>query len=448
MRDYEAKVVSTNNLDSDAVVKGYGGTPVPAYGVQIIGVGKNGGREVLYEVILIRPGITHAAASSGDLTLSGRNEAASLETLSQLAAMTASGSVSTDAVKEDLHQTTVASSKVKGDPLVLRGDLKLFGDAISAGGIKQEGNIQFLHGGLPQAHSRKVEIPEISDITAYNPDGLDGVTELDPSYSGSNPFQSRNLRNGDLVIDGDIDLNGALIYATGNITINGTVTGEGGIISEKNVTISGHSALKADSKVAVIAGGDLTLTGTGAERSMFSGLIYGQGAVRASNVTVVGGLVANNVADPDKAGMTVTDAKLINLPEKTKFDVRGEVEKDDDSPQGGLFEDSLGDKSVTLIPPSLDTLLEDDGTWNGNPVSFKYEKGGVVYESLDQVPGLGGALADLQIGEYRHQGEWEDWLKDQKPITNDQEVIFQLDPNQLLTVSGGYKIVLRRPLDG
>jgi hypothetical protein len=293
-----------------------------------------------------------------------------------------------------------------------------------------------------------VEIPEISDITAYNPDGLDGVTELDPSYSGSNPFQSRNLRNGDLVIDGDIDLNGALIYATGNITINGTVTGEGGIISEKNVTISGHSALKADSKVAVIAGGDLTLTGTGAERSMFSGLIYGQGAVRASNVTVVGGLVANNVADPDKAGMTVTDAKLINLPEKTKFDVRGEVEKDDDSPQGGLFEDSLGDKSVTLIPPSLDTLLEDDGTWNGNPVSFKYEKGGVVYESLDQVPGLGGALADLQIGEYRHQGEWEDWLKDQKPITNDQEVIFQLDPNQLLTVSGGYKIVLRRPLDG
>ena len=197
------KPYSVNNMTSDAVVPGYGGTPVPAYGAQIIAVGSYGGREALYEIILVRPGITHAAASSGQLILDGHNEAASIKTTEQLAQMTQSGLVDSDSVEDKLRNTTVASGGKTGEPLVLKGDLTLYGDAISGAGIRREGDIKFLHGGVAKANS-DVEIPTIDDIEAYDPQGLDGTTALNPTYADSNNlFQGRNRAQGDLVINGD-----------------------------------------------------------------------------------------------------------------------------------------------------------------------------------------------------------------------------------------------------
>ena len=162
------KPYSVNNMTSDAVVPGYGGTPVPAYGAQIIAVGTYGGREALYEIILVRPGITHAAASSGQLILDGHNEAASIKTTEQLAQMTQSGLVDSDSVEDKLRNTTVASGGKTGEPLVLKGDLTLYGDAISGAGIRREGDIKFLHGGVAKVEGLS-KLPPVANARSFCP---------------------------------------------------------------------------------------------------------------------------------------------------------------------------------------------------------------------------------------------------------------------------------------
>ena len=162
------KPYSVNNMTSDAVVPGYGGTPVPAYGAQIIAVGTYGGREALYEIILVRPGITHAAASSGQLILDGHNEAASIKTTEQLAQMTQSGLVDSDSVEDKLRNTTVASGGKTGEPLVLKGDLTLYGDAISGAGIRREGDIKFLHGGVAKVEGLS-KLPPVANARPFCP---------------------------------------------------------------------------------------------------------------------------------------------------------------------------------------------------------------------------------------------------------------------------------------
>ena len=170
--------------------------------------------------------------------------------------------------------------------------------------------------------------------------------------------------------------------------------------------------------------------------------------MEASRITVVGGIVANNPGDPEAASMEVSETKLVNFAEKTKFDVSSEITKDDDPPQGGPFFDRLVGLGITLISPELDSLLKDDGTWNSAPVNFRFSKDGVVYDSLQAIPALDPSIVStLRLGESRHHDDWVDWLEDRKPLEPQQEAIFQLDPNQLLTVSEGYRVMLRRPLN-
>lgn len=447
------KPYSVNNLNSDAVVSGYRGTPVPAYSAQIIGVGSYGDKESLFEIIISRPGITHAAASSGELILDGHNEAASLKTQQQLAELTGGTMLDPDEFGEQVRSTTVASGGGSGQPLVLKGDLTLYGDAISASGISQEGNIQFLHGGGPRMNDSSVEIPTIDDIEVYDPQALDGTTDLNPGYSDANNlFQGRNRCDGDLVIDGDLELDGALIYVTGNLTVRGNIKGDGALISLGDMNLTGHSTLQADSKVAMISKGDLSITGTDAERSLFSGLIYSESKVQASNITVVGGLVANNPEHPEQATMEVTDTKLINLPEKTKFDVTTTLSNPiAPPPRAGLYGRKLGlmeREGFTLVLPDINDYVGSDGLWTGETPTFKIEYDGVIYDRPEDIPGLSTQTTDQLRGNMLHaEAVWIGTLENLTPQTR-TETVFQLDPNQLLTVSEGYKVILRRSLPG
>ena len=422
-----------------------------------MGVGESRGKRVLYEVIIHRPGLTHAAASSGSLLLDGNNEAGSLRNLEELAQVTASG-LDTEALQENLRNTTIATSGSRSNddeaPLILRGNLTLFGDAISGGSIEQDGDIQFLHGGRPLSNSKKVELPVIDNIQNYDPQvaALGGFTELSPSYNGaSNLFLGRNRLEGDLNITGDVQLSGAILYVTGDVNIQGNITGDGAIVSLGNTTLTGQSTLEADSKVAVISQGDLRLEGTGAERSLFSGLVYSEGKITAEQITVVGGLVANNPTTPQDATLSVIDSKIINLPEKTKFDVRGEVAAPKILTPGANFDLALRRNDLTLIQPDLSLLLKPDGTHNGvEPVfGFQDDTTGIVYASLAEVPGLEatGALSDLEDRVAIYTNDFTIFLQGLEATQSD-ESIFQLDPNQLLTISQGFRVVWRRNLDG
>ena len=256
-----------------------------------------------------------------------------------------------------------------------------------------------------------------------------------------------------------MELDGALIYVTGNLTVTGNITGDGALIALGDVKLTGQSTIEADSKVAVISKGDLTLTGTGSERSLFSGLVYSEGKVEASRITVVGGIVANNPSDPESASMEVSETKLVNFAEKTKFDLSSEITgpKVEDV-KGPLLDtlDSLrlGGHQLDLIYPDIPPLLRDDGTWDTTrPPVFKFSyvdpttKIASIYDSADEIPNIGPFdKVELRNGLSNFRTYWEQNFLSDLRTQNSQMSVFQLDPNQLLTVSSGFKVLLKRPL--
>ena len=54
-------------------------------------------------------------------------------------------------------------------------------------------------------------------------------------------------------------------------------------------------------------------------------------------------------------------------------------------------------------------------------------------------------LRNLARGHDNLVTNWEGFLKDLKPQVQGEVSVFKLDPNQLLSVSGGYKVLLKRP---
>jgi len=170
-----------------------------------------------------------------------------------------------------------------------------------------------------------------------------------------------------------------------------------------------------------------------------------------------GGIVANNPNNPEAASMNVTDAKLINLPEKTEFDVVSEVApiSPPPEPEGGLYarkKAQLAAEGFSLVEPDMEPLLNPDGTWNNEPPVFKIlvQKEGEpdrIYDKPDDIPNMPTATLDrLTWSVDISVQHWEKELGLLPPQSSESISVFQLDPNQLLTVSGGFKVVLRRPL--
>ena len=76
--------------------------------------------------------------------------------------------------------------------------------------------------------------------------------------------------------------------------------------------------------------------------------------------------MANNPSDPEAASMEVSETKLVNFAEKTRFDVTSEFKFPDPSEGGGVGDD-LAVLGLTLVPPDISTLQNSNGTWIGSP---------------------------------------------------------------------------------
>lgn len=154
--------------------------------------------------------------------------------------------------------------------------------------------------------------------------------------------------------------------------------------------------------------------------------------------------------------MVVTDTRLVNLPEKTKFQVSKVISAPNPPTPGGRLNDTLHANGLSLLSPDLGPLIGEDGTWNGTKPSFRFEEldeggnpTGVIYRSLAEVPDLTPeeiAIMDSMVsGEFTTHFE-NTFLTTLNSQNTEVQNIFQLDPNQLLTRSEGYKVLLRRSL--
>jgi hypothetical protein len=198
---------------------------------------------------------------------------------------------------EEAALLTVASDDGDGAAVDLNGDCTLVGDLKSVGSIKLGSGVKHTKG-QALANSQAEDVPDIP-LSSYDfaPDlkplviGAN-IQEDAKSYSGlvswkPNGTEKLEFRNG-------LELNGATLRLKGDVVIHGGIKGQGALIVDGKLTITGTNDLKADNQVALLAGGDIEVLGVSKESSQFQGLLYSKGpkGVHIENATVLGTVLA------------------------------------------------------------------------------------------------------------------------------------------------------------
>jgi hypothetical protein len=198
---------------------------------------------------------------------------------------------------EEAALLTVASDDGDGAAVDLNGDCTLVGDLKSVGSIKLGSGVKHTKG-QALANSQAEDVPDIP-LSSYDfaPDLKplvigQNIQDEPKSYSGlvswkPNGTEKLEFRNG-------LELNGATLRLKGDVVIHGGIKGQGALIVDGKLTITGTNDLKADNQVALLAGGDIEVIGVSKESSQFQGLLYSKGpkGVHIENATVLGTVLA------------------------------------------------------------------------------------------------------------------------------------------------------------
>ena len=198
---------------------------------------------------------------------------------------------------EEAALLTVAADDGDGAAVDLNGDCTLVGDLKSVGSIKLGSGVKHTKG-QALANSQAEDVPDIP-LSSYDfaPDLKplvigQNIQDEPKSYSGlvswkPNGTEKLEFRNG-------LELNGATLRLKGDVTIHGGIKGQGALIVDGKLTITGTNDLKADNQVALLAGGDIEVLGVSKESSQFQGLLYSKGpkGVHIENATVLGTVLA------------------------------------------------------------------------------------------------------------------------------------------------------------
>jgi cytoskeletal protein CcmA (bactofilin family) len=268
--------VSVNNLSNSESRPGAKGEIVPARTARLYAFGRYGDETRTVVLDLHIPPYPYAVAtagtfaSMGDLSLSG---------------------ISPD-TGDEVPGHLVANSDSSA-AVMLGPRTEISGDVVSAGGINLNGDEIEVKGQL-RPFEEPVEIPRIP-LDSFDPRNLEtggDPVNLDTSFYRDATLEGKVLRVGDLLLGGQVTLDGALVYVEGNLQISGTLGGRGAIVCTGDVTIDGTQSLAADNELALLTGGNLTLVGHGVDTSRLEGLIYCEGDVTVRDSTIQGTLVS------------------------------------------------------------------------------------------------------------------------------------------------------------
>jgi hypothetical protein len=275
---------STNNFaqnDPATLKVGQFQRQIPPHTVHLLSQGSYGRKTVYVEAFVAVPLYDYAIACKGSLATDGpflvgaladpsawQGDARSPQFLAQLrrASMVA-------------NSTGSPAILLSGSPVRVTGNLVSPGK-ISAGGAQVDGQIEEGH--------RPLGLPEIS-FSELDPVGKPLLRTLDAEVSGEVAGFAR--RSGDLSVNGDLVLKEAVLFVDGDFTCSGSLSGLGAIVVTGRTNLRSVS-LKSLQQLALVSKGDLTVSGQGQTSSTLLGLLYTQGNLSLSDVTVVGAVVA------------------------------------------------------------------------------------------------------------------------------------------------------------
>lgn len=192
---------------------------------------------------------------------------------------------------------TISKDDAEGAAINLDGPCTLVGDLKAVGTIKLPPNTKPSKG-KEMPNSDPEDIPDIP-LANYDfaPDLkplviADSQQKTTQSYSGLVSWKPKGTEA--LEFQNGLELNGATLRFKGDVTIKGGIKGQGAIICDGKLTITGTNELRADNQVALLAGGDINIIGQGQSQSNIQGLVYSRGehGVNIDNATVLGAVIA------------------------------------------------------------------------------------------------------------------------------------------------------------
>ena len=314
--------VSVNNLQNDQSIVLADGRTLPPFSAYLVASAEYGGVAKLMESVIRIPVYKYALATSGKVVSNGRLMVASIDSETDL-----SGGL-TAIPPEELKPGHLAAQSTEQSVLdaasPANGTL-ITGDVVS-GGTVTLGTYTEVQGSVKQNHEPEA-LPDMT-VSDYDPAGWTGLETISSSQMESpSPFDPVELagvwrRQGDLNIYGELELDGGYLYVNGDLDITGGISGKGAIFSTGNITVGNASGFVSDNVQALVADGDITISGGNGtadrDNSFFSGVIFGKGEMNLSNVTVVGSVI-NNSADPNST-LELNNVGLLANPEVLNFD--------------------------------------------------------------------------------------------------------------------------------
>lgn len=295
--------------------------------------------------------------------------------------------------------------------------------------------------GLPELNARDYDpLRTSSSIESKYVKRPPGSNFNDPIFSGFNYSSASEVR-----LTGNVQLEQAQLHVKGDAYIDGSLSGSGLLSVEGDLIITGQANLEAASQLAIVVNGDVIFRGQGKSQSLFKGLLFSQGSAQLSNLSVVGGVYANNPTQPDKASIELSDVTLIEQTESQTFDLKTEV----GAPEYSVpfqAKRTLTQAGITIINPKTSEYLGPDGTYNGRPISFGVRMAdGTTYATVEEALAriqdsqILKALRDLEVFATT---AWVRELSQIKPGDYKELPIFQFDPNTVLNEASQWKVIL------
>lgn len=297
--DYNLKGLTPLRAADDGVV--------PPEAIRLVAEGRCRGVVRRVEVVLHQPAFPYALAASGRIESQGRLRIAAADTLENVG----------DALEgESALPADLLANGAREESIQLLGETSIAGDVQTSGGLKMgPAKVSIL--GHQRLGAEPTAIPEVK-LADFDPAERPHTRLSEPSMTAPT-MVGLNRRTGNLAVQGDLTLDTALLYVEGNVTLTGGLKGHGALIATGNVTVTNACGLEAGNRLALLAGGDLTLTGQGQATSFLQGVVCAGGDVHASQVTVVGTLLApgkkadQEVVLQDSALVSLTDLQTLSL---------------------------------------------------------------------------------------------------------------------------------------
>lgn len=305
---------STYNLGKETPISAPGGRIVPKQSVHLVGTGRCHGVERRIEAILHIPTFKSALSSESRLVAKGPIVVASAADPDDLQP------------KPEDHLADLLPAHVSiNQSGNLTGPIDITGICQAVGSLVLGGTpIPHARGGM-RPNSEAAAIPHL-DVNDFDPTNLGKTHWLslpdaqnDRKAIGLVKEAPGNVLMRNLLLPNGVDKAGAIVFIQGDLEVD-SIQGVGAVVATGDITIKNASetTLSTDNAVALLAKGNLKISGAGRNLAYIQGLAYAGKSLTVNKVTIVGALVQAGTNPADE--LNVEDGNFIHSEEAVGFE--------------------------------------------------------------------------------------------------------------------------------